>query len=224
MSILMSIAMFLVFNYSGAYFMSYLIIYTSLIVLCVQAENRKEYKILNAVAALGLFFGFICFHLEFICPSIRMIFGTYEYSRTEREFCSSLTLVVAAFSIGIPLYVLQEEIKDLNSRRDVFSKKTFYNWLKYGVAAFFVSFLICYTYTSYYHEISSKLTDLYTKYQMSQFSSDYIDEKEYKPTVSKDGDYHTIDGSKKQIQYQGSKEQKADLKAIDDYMKEHPDF
>lgn len=55
-------------------------------------------------------------------------------------------------------------------------------------------------------------------------SSGYMDEEEYTPTLDKSGDYHTIDGKKEQIQYQGSKEQKSDLDKIDQYMKDHPDF
>jgi peptidoglycan hydrolase CwlO-like protein len=53
-------------------------------------------------------------------------------------------------------------------------------------------------------------------------SSGYVED--YKPTVSEDGDYHTINGDAKQIQYQGSQEQKKDLEAIDEYMKENPNF
>lgn len=47
---------------------------------------------------------------------------------------------------------------------------------------------------------------------------------EYSSTIDKNGEYHTIDGEKKQIQYQGSKEQQSDLEKIDQYMRDHPDF
>jgi|GEM_PF-2608057 len=55
-------------------------------------------------------------------------------------------------------------------------------------------------------------------------SSGYMSEDEYKPTVNDKGEYHTIDGTKNQIQYQGSKEQKNDLDAIDEYARTHPGF
>ena len=48
--------------------------------------------------------------------------------------------------------------------------------------------------------------------------------EDFEPTVNKDGDYHTINGDDKQIQYQGSQEQKKDLDAIDKYAAEHPEF
>jgi hypothetical protein len=55
-------------------------------------------------------------------------------------------------------------------------------------------------------------------------SSGYMDEEEFTPTVTPEGEYKTIDGSANQVQYQGSQEQKSDLDAIDEYAKEHPDF
>jgi hypothetical protein len=55
-------------------------------------------------------------------------------------------------------------------------------------------------------------------------SSGYIDEREYKPTISKKGKYKTVDGRNSQVQYQGSQEQKSDLNAIDEYSKNHPGF
>lgn len=55
-------------------------------------------------------------------------------------------------------------------------------------------------------------------------SSGYMDEEEYTPTVTPDGEYKTIDGTANQVQYQGSQEQKNDLDAIDEYAREHPDF
>lgn len=58
----------------------------------------------------------------------------------------------------------------------------------------------------------------------TKVSSGSIDEKDYKPTVDKQGEYKTIDGDNSQVQYQGSQEQKSDLDAIDEYSKEHPGF
>lgn len=55
-------------------------------------------------------------------------------------------------------------------------------------------------------------------------SSGYSTDPNYTPTISNKGKYHTIDGKKKQIQYQGSSEQKRDLDMIDEYMRMHPDF
>jgi len=55
-------------------------------------------------------------------------------------------------------------------------------------------------------------------------SSGYSTDPDYRPTVSDDGDYHTIDGKRRQIQYQGSQEQQRDLDMIDEYMRNHPDY
>lgn len=55
-------------------------------------------------------------------------------------------------------------------------------------------------------------------------SSGYMDEDEFTPTVTPEGEYKTIDGTANQVQYQGSQEQKNDLDAIDEYAREHPDF
>lgn len=46
----------------------------------------------------------------------------------------------------------------------------------------------------------------------------------FEPTVNEHGDFHTINGDAKQVQYQGSQEQKKDLEAIDEQMKENPNF
>lgn len=54
-------------------------------------------------------------------------------------------------------------------------------------------------------------------------SSGYSTDPNYRPTVSDDGDYHTIDGKRRQIQYQGSQEQQRDLDMIDEYMRNHPE-
>lgn len=55
-------------------------------------------------------------------------------------------------------------------------------------------------------------------------SSGYSTDPDYRPTVSDDGDYHTIDGRRRQIQYQGSQEQQRDLDMIDEYMRTHPEY
>ena len=65
---------------------------------------------------------------------------------------------------------------------------------------------------------SSTTTDDY------KTSSGYSTDPNYKPTVSNNGDYHTIDGKRRQIQYQGSAEQKRDLDMIDEYMRNNPNF
>lgn len=57
-----------------------------------------------------------------------------------------------------------------------------------------------------------------------EVSSGYSTDPDYRPTVSDDGDYHTIDGKRRQIQYQGSQEQQRDLDMIDEYMREHPEY
>ena len=55
-------------------------------------------------------------------------------------------------------------------------------------------------------------------------SKGYTSDPNYKPTVDARGEYHTIDGRRKQIQYQGSQEQKRDLDLIDEYMRNNPEF
>lgn len=45
-------------------------------------------------------------------------------------------------------------------------------------------------------------------------SSGYLKKEDYEPTVDDRGQYHTIDGKRKQIQYQGSLEQKKDLEEM----------
>ena len=64
----------------------------------------------------------------------------------------------------------------------------------------------------------------YSKYDYikANVSSGYV--KGFKPTKSPKGEYHTIDGRAKQIQYQGSAEQQRDLDAIDEYARTHPGF
>ncbi len=57
-----------------------------------------------------------------------------------------------------------------------------------------------------------------------EVSSGYSTDPNYRPTVSDDGDYHTIDGKRRQIQYQGSQEQQRDLDMIDEYMRNHPEY
>lgn len=42
-------------------------------------------------------------------------------------------------------------------------------------------------------------------------SKGYTSDPDYEPTVDDNGEYHTIDGKRKQIQYQGSKEQQDQL-------------
>jgi len=61
-------------------------------------------------------------------------------------------------------------------------------------------------------------------YNSYTVSSGYSNDPDYRPTVSDDGDYHTIDGKRRQIQYQGSREQQRDLDMIDEYMRTHPEF
>lgn len=48
-----------------------------------------------------------------------------------------------------------------------------------------------------------------------KISKGYTSDPKYRPTVNNKGEYHTIDGKRKQIQYQGSKEQKEMLKEIE---------
>lgn len=55
-------------------------------------------------------------------------------------------------------------------------------------------------------------------------SSGYSTDPNYQPTVSEKGEYHTIDNNAKQIQYQGSAEQKRDIDMINEYARTHPGF
>ena len=55
-------------------------------------------------------------------------------------------------------------------------------------------------------------------------SSGYTTDPNYTPTIDTRGEYHTIDGNNRQIQYQGSAEQQRDLEMIDQYLQEHPEY
>ena len=57
-----------------------------------------------------------------------------------------------------------------------------------------------------------------------QVSSGYTSDPNFRPTVSDEGDYHTIDGKRRQIQYQGSQEQQRDLDMIDEYIRNNPGY
>lgn len=57
-----------------------------------------------------------------------------------------------------------------------------------------------------------------------QTSSGYTSDTDYSPTVDSRGDYHTIDGRGRQVQYQGSYEQQRDLDLIDAYLMEYPEY
>ncbi|QIU92899.1 hypothetical protein [Bacteroides faecium] len=48
-------------------------------------------------------------------------------------------------------------------------------------------------------------------------SRGYSTDPNYKPTISSDGKYHTIDGKARQKQFQGSLEQKQQLEMMDNY-------
>lgn len=70
---------------------------------------------------------------------------------------------------------------------------------------------------SFYNKDASKYD-----YIKSRISSGYV--KDFKPAKNINGEYHTIDGRAKQIQYQGSAEQRRDLEMIDEYAIKHPGF
>ncbi|WP_390599744.1 hypothetical protein [Bacteroides sp. f07] len=50
-----------------------------------------------------------------------------------------------------------------------------------------------------------------------QTSSGYSSDPNFKPTISPNGKYHTIDGKARQIEFQGSLEQKQQLEMLDNY-------
>ena len=50
-----------------------------------------------------------------------------------------------------------------------------------------------------------------------QTSRGYSPDPNYKPTISSDGKYHTIDGKARQKEFQGSLEQKEQLEMLDNY-------
>lgn len=52
----------------------------------------------------------------------------------------------------------------------------------------------------------------------------YTSDKDYTPTFDSRGEYHNNRTGERQIQYQGSREQRKDLDDIDRYMRSHPDF
>ena len=70
---------------------------------------------------------------------------------------------------------------------------------------------------SFYNKDASKYD-----YIKSRISSGYV--KDFKPAKNINGEYYTIDGRAKQIQYQGSAEQRRDLEMIDEYAIKHPGF
>lgn len=57
-----------------------------------------------------------------------------------------------------------------------------------------------------------------------QTSRGYSDNPYYKPTISSNGKYHTIDGRARQIEFQGSLEQKQQLEMLDEYERNHSDY
>ncbi|WP_147487023.1 hypothetical protein [Bacteroides ovatus] len=57
-----------------------------------------------------------------------------------------------------------------------------------------------------------------------QTSRGYSTDPNYKPTISPDGKYHTIDGKARQKQFQGSLEQKQQLEMLDEYERNHPEY
>lgn len=62
---------------------------------------------------------------------------------------------------------------------------------------------------------SIAMIEVQVPYDSIETSSGYSSDPNYKPTVSNEGKYHTIDGKAKQIQYQGSLEQKEHLEMMD---------
>jgi hypothetical protein len=61
-------------------------------------------------------------------------------------------------------------------------------------------------------------------YRNEQIDRGYTSDPNYKPTFDSRGKYHNNGTGDKQIQYQGSREQRNDLDAIDRYAKDHPGF
>lgn len=57
-----------------------------------------------------------------------------------------------------------------------------------------------------------------------QTSSGYSSDPNFKPTISPNGKCLTIDGKSRQIEFQGSLEQKQQLEMIDEYEKNYPDY
>ena len=63
------------------------------------------------------------------------------------------------------------------------------------------------------------------EYEKEQAMYDEIQtSSNFKPTISSNGKYHTIDGKARQIEFQGSLEQKQQLEMLDEYEKNHPDY
>jgi hypothetical protein len=80
-----------------------------------------------------------------------------------------------------------------------------------------LTILSCSNNNKYQHSSETSESEIVT-------SKGYTSDPNYEPTVDDRGEYHTIDGRRKQIQYQGSQEQKRDLDLIDEYMRNNPDF
>lgn len=52
----------------------------------------------------------------------------------------------------------------------------------------------------------------------------YTSDPNYDPTFDERGEYHNNGNGRRQIQYQGSREQHRDLEDINRYMRDHPGF
>ena len=61
-------------------------------------------------------------------------------------------------------------------------------------------------------------------YDEVQTSSGYSSNPNFRPTISSNGKYHTIDGKARQIEFQGSLEQKQQLEMLDEYERNHSDY
>ncbi len=61
-------------------------------------------------------------------------------------------------------------------------------------------------------------------YSHEKLDKGYTSDPSYSPTLDERGEYHNNGTGDRQIQYQGSREQRRDLDDIDQYMRSHPDF
>lgn len=74
------------------------------------------------------------------------------------------------------------------------------------------------------YEAEQAAAAMYDDEEEVQTSSGYSSDPNFPPTISPNGKYHTIDGKARQIEFQGSLEQKQQLEMLDEYEKNHPDY
>ena len=136
---------------------------------------------------------------------IKELYGLKEFRKTRLNTIDNL---IKEYKNGVsPMKELQE-IKAKNRRKDKKIERIITTVL---IVIFILGFLALRNCGS-------------SSYDYKKIDKGYTTDPDYSPTFHKDGQYHNNGTGDRQIQYQGSREQKNDLDAIDRYSREHPDF